>query len=139
MNWKKPFFALGSPTHYRVFLRKSFESETWMCFETENDTCSLTINNLPINTEFVVSVCACNSTEQGPLCDESDVIRTANLAVKMKDTSTRRREREPHSIPEYDVPLRVNHNEQLKVRMVMIGNGYNFIRFKKSCSLILNR
>lgn len=138
MDWKKPFFALRTPSHYRVFLRKSFECETWMCFETENDTCSLTIDNLPINTEFVVRVCACNSSEQGPLCDESEVIRTANLAVKMKDTSTRRRE-VPHFIPVYDVPFRVDHNKQLKVRMVMIGNGYNFIRFKKSCSLISYR
>ena len=122
VDWDRACYT----THYRVFLRKPLEGEKWRSFKTKNDTCSFTIKNLPINTNFVFSVCACNGTVQGPLCKESEVISTQNLAFKMKGISILREETLPNYIPVYDVPFRVERNGQLKVRKVTIGNWYNF-------------
>lgn len=123
--WDKPAYPLPIPSFYKVYLRKPDESETDTFFITNDDSCFITINDLPVNTEFVVKVRACTETDQGPKCDESNVIRTKNLAFKLRDDSNLRAETIPHSMPVYDVSYRVERNEQLKTRIVMIGRTFN--------------
>lgn len=106
-------------------MRKPDEPETDRCFRTNDDTCSMTIHDLQVNTEFVVKVRACTETDQGPRSDESNVIRTKNLAFKLRDDSNLRAETIPHSMPVHDVSYRIERNEQLKTRMVMIGRTFN--------------
>ena len=77
--------------------------------------------NLPTNTKFVVRVCACYETEQGPLSDESSVMSTLNLAYKVKDESTVRLETLPSSLPVYDVPCQVERDDKRKIYTITIG------------------
>ena len=109
-----------------MFLRKPLESQAWKCINTKDCSNCFTIPNLPIKTHFVVRICACNGTEKGPLCDESEVISTKNLAFKVKDKSYLRQETLPNSIPMYDVPHQVECDEQRKTRIITIGNNLVF-------------
>ena len=76
---------------------------------------------LPTNTEFVVRVCACYETEQGPFGDKSSVMSTLNLAYKVKDESTVGPETLPSSLPVYDVPCQVERDEKGKIYTITIS------------------
>ena len=121
VKWNRPTYPFPVPSHYDVYLRKASDSEPMDCLTTEDGVCTLTITNLPMNTEFVARVRACCETEQGPLGDESRVITTKNLAYKVKDESTERPHVLPSLLPVYDVPCHVERNEELKTCTIIIG------------------
>lgn len=121
VKWNRPTYPFPVPSHYDVYLRKASDSEPMDCIRNEDGTCTLTITNLPMNTEFVARVRACCETEQGPLGDESRVITTKNLAYKVKDESTERPHVLPSLLPVYDVPCHVERNEELKTCTIIIG------------------
>lgn len=123
VKWNKPKYPFPVPSHYDVYLRKASDSEPMDCLTTEDGACTLTITNLPMNTEFVAR--ACCETEQGPLGDESRVIATKNLAYKVKDESIERPHVLPSLLPVYDVPCHVERNEKLKTCTIEIGMKSN--------------
>lgn len=118
IKWDTP--THGDPSYYMVYYREISEQDTWDVITTMGNACSLEITQLPINTTFVVKVCACTDTEQGPLSAESGPITTRNLAYKIRDASTLR----PgtiNSLPIYDVPFHEEYDKRLKIRTVKIG------------------
>nr|XP_022292805.1 uncharacterized protein LOC111103675 [Crassostrea virginica] len=120
IEWDKPTFA--APSHYMVYFRKKSEHEKWECITTDNSSCSLEITDLPLNTEFVVKVRACTNTEHGPTGAESSPITTKNLAYKIRDASILRPGTE-NKLSVYDVPFHEEHDEQLKIRTIRIGES----------------
>lgn len=131
IKWDKP--THGDPSHYMVYYREISEHETWDVITTIGNACSLEITQLPINTKFVVKVCACTDTEHGPLSAESSPITTRNLAYKIRDASTLR-PGSTNSLPIYDVPFHEEYDIRLKIRTVKIG-----IITMKLCIYVITR
>lgn len=121
VSWNKPAFAF--PSSYMVYLRKASEPEGWECFTSTDEERSMTITDLPLNTNFIVRVCACAGTETGPIGDESDVITTKNLAFKIKQESTLLHVHPeiPNSLPMYAVQYEMEEYDDKKIRKIIIG------------------
>lgn len=121
VSWNKPKFAF--PSSYMVYLRKASEPEGWECFTSTDEERSMTITDLPLNTNFIVRVRACAGTETGPIGDESDVITTKNLAFKIKQESTLLHvlPEIPNSLPMYAVQYEMEEYDDKKIRKIIIG------------------
>lgn len=121
VSWNKPKFAF--PSSYMVYLRKASEPEGWECFTSTDEERSMTITDLPLNTNFIVRVRACAGTETGPIGDESDVITTKNLAFKIKQESTLLHVHPeiPNSLPMYAVQYEMEEYDDKKIRKIIIG------------------
>lgn len=120
VRWNRPTFAF--PSHYLVHVREASDPEGWS-FTTTGRECSTTINDLSLNTKYIVSVCACAGRETGPFGYESDEISTKNLAFKIKSQSTllRLTPDMQNYLPMYAVKSDEERNDTMKTRRIIIG------------------
>lgn len=129
VSWNKPTFAF--PSSYMVYVRKASEPEGWECFTSTDGERSMTITDLPLNTNFIVRVRACAGTETGPIGDESDVITTKNLAFKIKQESTflHVHPEIPNSLPMYAIQYEMEEDGDKMIRKIILGVFFIYLDF----------